>query len=54
VKETAMTDKKDVPTRPSIGMDHKGAVLPSAPSKAPMPAVKPTEGAKPNPPVKSK
>lgn len=49
-----MTEKKDIPARPSIGMDHKGAVLPSAPSKAPMPPVKPTEGAKPSPPSKAK
>lgn len=42
-----MSDKK---SRPSLAMDHKGAVLPSAPPKVPMPTVKPTEGAKPSAP----
>jgi len=49
-----MNDKKESSTRPSISLDHKGAVLPSVPSKAPMPPVKPTVGSKPNPPAKSK
>lgn len=49
-----MNDKKEAPTRPSLGIDHRGAVLPSVPSKAPMPAVKPTGGTKPSQPVKSK
>jgi len=54
LKEIEMNDREEAPSRPSLGLDHKGAVLPSAPSKAPMPAVKPTGGPKPNPPVKSK
>jgi hypothetical protein len=49
-----MNDKKEAPSRPSIGIDHKGAVLPSAPSKVPIPAVKPTGGPKPSPPAKFK
>jgi hypothetical protein len=44
-------DKKDTPTRPSLSLDHRGAVLPPAAPKVPMPTVKPTEGAKPNNPA---
>jgi len=47
-----MSEKKDIPaTRAHI---HKGSVLPASPAKIPAPAVKPTEGARPNPPTKSK
>jgi hypothetical protein len=47
-----MTDRKNPPA--TMAHDHKGAVLPTAPVKAPMPAVKPTEGTRPSAPTKSK
>jgi hypothetical protein len=49
-----MTDKKITPARPSMSLDHKGTVLPPAAPKVPMPPIKPTQGAKPSQPTKSK
>ncbi|MGY4399311.1 hypothetical protein ACVIYL_000114 [Bradyrhizobium sp. USDA 3315] len=49
-----MSDKKiNVPQggHRVIG-DHKGAVLPTKPAKAPMPAVQPTRGSRPEAPAK--
>jgi hypothetical protein len=51
-----MPDNKDTPFRPTRQplREDKGAVLPVAPSSVPMPGVKPTQGARPDKPVKAK